>query len=104
MDIYLAFATDGEPMARVRHWKISAAMAASYAGVAALLIYFIRDQNAVVAALVILFALVLLAGNLYVRAQGAGRRAQAPPDGGSGSPSRHPAHGSRPPDPEMGRR
>ena len=65
-------------MAWVMHRKTTAAMATFYAASAALLFYFIRDATTQVAVLFVLFALVLVAGNMYVRtkvmAQGAGRK------------------------------
>jgi hypothetical protein len=95
-------------MAWVLHWKISAAMAASYAAAAALFLYFIRSTTTIVAVLIILFALVLLAGNMYVRAmekaQGARRRAHGEPDDGNGGQSLRPAPRALRLDPEAGRR
>ena len=73
-------------MARLLHWKTTAAMAAVYAALAAPLLYFIRDATVLVAVLFVLFALVLLAGNIYVRAkdkaQGARRTVEDRPEAG----------------------
>lgn len=103
-------------MAAVLRWKLSAAMATSYAALAAVLIYFVRDQTAVLAALVLLFALELLAGNVYVKALGEGRAAQGAGHdvaragngrdvaSGNAPATLHPAPRTPHPDPEMGRR
>ena len=101
-------------MAGMPHWKTTVAMAAFYAVAAVLLFFAVRDQTTVVVALFVLFALVLLAGNMYVRsgerAQGRrggrvegwkGGRGGAPLPSSPINPSTHPPlH----PDPEYGRR
>jgi len=90
------------------HRKTTAAMATFYAASAALLFYFIRDATTQVAVLFVLFALVLVAGNMYVRtkvmAQGAGRRAQGKRDDGNGERSSPLAPRAVRLDPEAGRR
>jgi hypothetical protein len=115
-------------MAWVLRWKLSAVMAAAYAVAAGAVILFVRDQATAVAALVMLFALVLIAGNVYAKHQGAGSRVRGAgtnPGAGCGvrgagydetgtrfpAPRVHPAPGtlhpapSTPhPDPELGRR
>jgi hypothetical protein len=63
-------------MAWVLRWKLSAVMAAAYAVSAGAVILFVRDQATAVAAFVMLFALVLIAGNVYAKHQGAGSRVQ----------------------------
>lgn len=68
-------------MARLLHWKTTVAMASFYAVVAALLLAFVRDTTALLAMLFVAFSLVLLAGNLFVRA----REVRAQRAGGRGS-------------------
>jgi len=115
-------------MALVLRWKLTAAMAVVYVAVAAAVVYLADDPNLGAAALVVLFALVLLAGNMYVRAkekaQGAPRASEArlgrddrpraghlrrrTAQGGRGGPAGpatlRPAPRPMTPDPEAGRR
>lgn len=56
------------------HPKTTAAMAAFYIAVAAVMAYFIRETLPLVAALLVLFSLVLLAGNMHVRAGAMAKR------------------------------
>ncbi len=99
-------------MAWVAHWKLTAAMAAFYAVVAALIVYFAGDAALAAPALLVLFSLVLLAGNIYIgrkdrvqgndRGPGAGGR--GPGERADAVRPRHPAPGTRHPDPYPGRR
>ncbi len=114
-------------MVPVLRWKLTAAMAVCYVAVAAAIVFFVQDANSGVAALVVLFALVLLAGNMYTRRMdrvpGAGCRVPGTNDDASiarhpapvarhpapvtrhpAPGTRHPAPGARHPDPELGRR
>ena len=83
-------------MAWVLHRKTTAAMAAFYAAVAALLLYFIHDATLLAVALFVVFTLVLLAGNMYVR--------QGAREDGNGRMARNLAPCPLPRDPELGRR
>jgi len=83
-------------MAWVLHRKTTAAMAASYVAAASLLVYFIRDATQLAVPLFIVFSLVLLAGNMYVRH---GAR-----NDGNGRMARNLAPCPLPRDPELGRR
>ena len=79
-------------MARLLHWKTTLAMASFYAAVAALLLAFVRDTTALLALLFVVFSLVLLAGNLFVRArEGRAQRSGAP--GAGAVPGTLPAGG-----------
>jgi len=60
-------------MAWVLQWKTTAAMGVSYAALAVILVYFIRDGTTVLFLLFFAFALVLFAGNMYLRVGGRGR-------------------------------
>jgi hypothetical protein len=85
-------------MAWVMHGKTTAAMATFYAASAALLFYFIRDATTQVAVLFVLFALVLVAGNIYVKAGTTAR------DHGTGDTKGSRGPPTLPRDPEAGRR
>lgn len=95
-------------MALVLRWKLTAAMAVVYVALAAAVVYLADDPELGAAALVVLFALVLLAGNMYVRArekaQGAKRTAKAGRAGPDGPATLRPAPRPMAPDPEAGRR
>jgi len=95
-------------MAWVLRWRLTTAMAASYAAAAAAVMYFLHDAATAAAVLVILFALVLLAGNVWVRAgrkaPGALPDAQRARGGGDLGRSTGPAPGAPRPDIETRRR
>ena len=94
-------------MAWVLRWKVTAAMAASYAAAAAAVMFILQDATTAAAALVILFALTLLAGNMYAKQKG-GRVEGWKGGRGRAAPLASPLHPSTPPplrpDPETRRR